>query len=49
MSYLQLVSMGVYQPPWRYPLKTLAVEFSYHLAYGIGVATTYEGLERFAA
>ncbi len=43
-SYAQLVPMGVYEPPWTYPAKTLAVDLSYHLVYGLGVAAAYEGL-----
>ena len=42
LSYLQLVPMGIYEPPWSYPAKTLAVDLSYHLVYGVGVAGTYE-------
>ena len=41
LSYAQLVPMGIYEPPWRYPPKTLAVDLSYHLVYGVGVAGTY--------
>jgi hypothetical protein len=46
MSYLQLVPMGLYEPPWRYPVKDLALDLSYHLAYGIGTGVGYELLER---
>jgi len=46
LSYAQLVPMGIYEPPWRYPAKTLAVDLSYHLVYGVGVAGAYEGLAR---
>jgi hypothetical protein len=37
MSYVQLVPLGIYQPPWRYSPKVLAMDLSYHLAYGAGV------------
>ncbi|MBV8431032.1 MAG: hypothetical protein JO244_07720 [Solirubrobacterales bacterium] len=37
MSYAQLVPMGIYRPPWDYPLPELALDLSYHLAYGAGV------------
>jgi uncharacterized membrane protein YagU involved in acid resistance len=37
MSYLQLVPMGLYQPPWEYSAKELSMEIGYHLAYGAGV------------
>ena len=46
LSYAQLVPMGIYEPPWRYPAKTLAVDLSYHLVYGVGVAGAYETLAR---
>lgn len=36
MSYLTLVPMGLYGPPWRYPPKELVLDLSYHLAYGLG-------------
>jgi hypothetical protein len=48
LSYLQLVPMGIYEPPWRYPAKTLAVDLSYHVVYGAGVAGAYDALERLA-
>jgi hypothetical protein len=37
MSYVQLVPMGLYEPPWRYPPQAMAQELGYHLAYGAGV------------
>jgi hypothetical protein len=43
-SYVQLVSLGVYEPPWRYPPSTLAEDASYHVIYGLGVAATYAAL-----
>lgn len=45
MSYVQLVPMGLYEPPWEYPAKTLAKDLSYHLVYGLGVATAFETLD----
>ena len=39
ISYVQLVPMGLYEPPWRYPPKELALDLSYHLAYGAGLAS----------
>lgn len=48
LSYLQLVPMGIYEPPWRYPAKALALDLSYHLVYGVGVAGVYDGLDRVA-
>jgi hypothetical protein len=40
-SYAQLVPLGLYEPPWRYPVPVIALDLSYHLVYGTGVATTY--------
>ena len=46
MSYVQLVPMGLYEPPWKYPPKELAMDLSYHLVYGAGVAGGYRILDR---
>jgi hypothetical protein len=43
-SYLQLVPMGLYEPPWEYPATTLAKDLSYHLVYGVGTAAAYDAL-----
>ncbi len=40
-AYVQLVPLGVYEPPWRYPLDELALDLSYHLVYGAAVAEAY--------
>jgi len=45
MSYLQLVPMGIYQPPWKYTAKELAPEFCFHLVYGVGVAGGYRVID----
>jgi hypothetical protein len=45
-SYAELVPLGIYEPPWRYPVKQLALDLSYHLVYGLGVAGTYAALDR---
>ncbi len=37
MSYVQLVPLGIYEPPWTYAPQELAMDLSYHLAYGAGV------------
>jgi hypothetical protein len=42
MSYAMLVPMGLYEPPWRYPAKTIAKDLSYHLVFGLGCATGYK-------
>jgi hypothetical protein len=46
MSYVQLVPMGLYKPPWKYPPKDLAMDLSSHLVYGVAVAGTYRVLDR---
>jgi hypothetical protein len=45
-SYAELVPLGVYQPPWKYPAKELAVDLSYHLVYGMAVGAAYAALDR---
>lgn len=44
MSYVQLVPMGLYEPPWEYPPQELALEISYHLAYGVGAAAAFRAI-----
>jgi hypothetical protein len=46
MSYLTLVPMGLYKPPWEYPSKELALDLSYHLAYGVGVGGGFAAIAR---
>jgi uncharacterized membrane protein YagU involved in acid resistance len=46
MSYVQLVPMGLYDPPWKTPPLELALDLSYHLVYGAGVAGAYRLLTR---
>jgi hypothetical protein len=46
MSYVQLVPMGLYELPWRYPLKTLANDLGYHVTYGLAAALGYRAIER---
>lgn len=41
MSYVQLVPLGIYQPPWRYPASELRSDLAYHLAYGLGTAAAF--------
>lgn len=38
-SYVQLVPLGIYEPPWTYDAKTLSTDLSYHLAFGVGVSS----------
>jgi len=47
-SYAELVPMGIYKPPSQYPMKDLALDACYHLAYGVAVAATFEALTRVA-
>ncbi len=46
MSYVQLVPMGLYDPPWKTPPQALALDLSYHLVYGTSVASAYRVLHR---
>jgi len=46
MSYVQLVPMGLYDPPWKTPPQELALDLSYHLVYGTSVASAYRLLNR---
>jgi hypothetical protein len=46
MSYATLVPMGLYEPPWHYPAKTIAKDLSYHLVFGAGCAAGYRLLSR---
>jgi hypothetical protein len=45
-SYLQLVPMGIYQPPWKYKPQELALDLSYHLIYGLGASIAFNAMER---
>ena len=40
-SYAELVPLGIYKPPWAYPVRELGLDLSYHLVYGAGVAATF--------
>lgn len=46
MSYVQLVPMGIYEPPWQYPAKELTLDLSYHLSYGVGTGLGFALLSR---
>jgi hypothetical protein len=41
MSYAELVPMGLYEPPWASPPQELALDLSYHLAYGAGLGAAW--------
>jgi hypothetical protein len=45
-SYAELVPLGLYEPPWKYPPQELAIDLSYHVVYGLAVAGAYSLLER---
>jgi hypothetical protein len=45
-AYAELVPLGIYEPPWKYPKKELALDLSYHLVYGLAVAGAYAALDR---
>jgi hypothetical protein len=44
-AYAELVPLGIYEPPWRYPAKDLALDWSYHAVYGLAVAGAFAALE----
>jgi uncharacterized membrane protein YagU involved in acid resistance len=44
-GYVVLPAMKLYKPIWEYPPQTLALDLSYHLVYGLGVAGVFEALE----
>lgn len=48
MSYVTLVPAGFYEPPWKYRPVELAMDLSYHLAYGAGVGAGYRLLAQSA-
>jgi hypothetical protein len=45
LAYASLAPLGIYEAPWRYPAKTLGIDFSYHLVYGLGVAAAFDALD----
>jgi hypothetical protein len=45
-AYGELVPLGIYEPPWRYPASELALDLAYHLVYGVAVAGSFAALER---
>jgi uncharacterized membrane protein YagU involved in acid resistance len=46
MSYVELVPMGLYRLPWKYPAKDVATEVGFHLVYGAGTAMAFRLLDR---
>jgi len=45
-SYVVLPRMGIYRPVTKYPPTTLALDLSYHLVYGLGVASAFAVVAR---
>lgn len=45
-SYAQLVPLGIYEPPWKYPARVEALDLSYHLVYGGATAIAFGLLPR---
>jgi hypothetical protein len=45
-SYVALPLAKVYRPLWEYDAKTLAKDFSAHVAYGTGTSTVFAALSR---
>lgn len=45
LSYAALAPAGIYEPPWRYPAKELALDLSYHLVYAGAVAGALRALD----
>lgn len=44
-DYTLLPAMNLYEPPWRYPAKTLAKDFATHLVHGLAIAGAYKALD----
>ena len=44
-AYAELTPLGISEPPWKYPPQELALDLSYHLVYGAGVAAAWALLE----
>jgi hypothetical protein len=45
-AYAELAPLGIYEPPWKYPPQELALDLSYHLVYGAGVAAAWAAFDR---
>jgi hypothetical protein len=44
-GYAELIPLGIYEAPWKYPKRELAIDLSYHLVYGLAVAGAYAALD----
>ena len=45
-GYVVLPLFGVYEPIWKYDLKTLAKDLSAHLVFGVATAAAFSALDR---
>lgn len=45
-SLVQLPAMGLAPPVWEMSPQTVALDLSYHLVYGLGVAAAYAAIDR---
>ncbi len=43
-SLVELPAMGLAPPVWQMPPQTIALDYSYHLVYGLAVAAAYSAL-----
>jgi uncharacterized membrane protein YagU involved in acid resistance len=43
-AYVMLPALKIDEPIWRHPPKTLALDLSYHLVYGLSLAGVYEAI-----
>lgn len=43
-AYVMLPALKIYEPIWRHPPGTLALDLSYHLVYGLSLAGAYEAI-----
>jgi hypothetical protein len=44
-DYTLLPAMKLYEPPWRYPARTLAQDFATHLVHGLAIAGAYRAID----
>jgi uncharacterized membrane protein YagU involved in acid resistance len=44
-AYAELVPLGIYEAPWKYPPQEVALDLGYHLAYGIAVGAAFAALD----
>jgi hypothetical protein len=44
LQYATLPPLGIHEPPWKHPPKTLAIDLGFYLAYGLGTAGAFRAL-----